>query len=85
MPNEVVVQQVILKAQMANVGFRIKFTTTFSSLKMCIRCFRGYSYLTWDYFDKPLKIPHLQFCVFWLSMSVHAPILSCYQLLARQE
>lgn len=76
MPNEVVVQQVILKVQMANVDFRIKFTTTFHSTKVCIRCFRGYSYLTWNYFDKRLKNPHLQFCGFWLSMSTHThPLL----------
>jgi len=51
------VQQVILKAQIANVDFRIKCTTTFHSPKIYVRCFRDYNYLTWGYFDKPLKNP----------------------------
>lgn len=67
----VTVQQVILKAQMANVDFRIKCTTTFYSPKMCVRCSRYYGYLTWGYFDKPLKNRILQFCGFWLSLCVH--------------
>ena len=57
----------------------------FHSSKMCMRCFRDYSYLTWGYFDKPLKNPILQFCGFWLSLSIDTHTLSCYQLPARQE
>lgn len=51
---------------MANIDFRIKCTTTFHSPKVCVRCFSDYNYLTWGYFDKPLKNPILR-----LSLPVH--------------
>lgn len=55
---------------MANVHFRINCTTTFHLCKMCV-CSRDHSYLTWSYFDNPLKTLVLWFCGFWLSRSVH--------------